>query len=371
MNSSLHESVLKISQAAELDSLRPAAVGVMAVAALLLAACQGTPGSPSLPPNEVFRSAEGIAAPFDNTPSDLTIADLPSYEPPTGAGGAIRRRIDLHTTIPERPRLEVLKYQVKQGDTLFGIAGAYGLTPETILWGNYEVLADNPHSLRPDQVLNILPVDGTYYQWAEGDSLEEVASFFGVMAREILDWPGNELGPGNAIIEPGTWLVVPGGRREFVSWRAPRITRSNPAVARIAGPGACEATYDGPIGEGFFIWPTTATSLSGYGYSSFHPGIDIAGGIGNAIYASASGVVVYAGWNNYGYGYMVVIDHGDGWQTLYAHMNQVNVGCGQGVTQGGILGGVGSSGNSTGPHLHFEMQSDSFGKVDPYGFVSP
>jgi len=287
----------------------------------------------------------------------------------------VRRKANIYTLIPERPRLEILNYIVLKGDTLFGIAEKYGLKPETILWGNYDVLQDNPHSLRPEQNLNILPINGTYYEWSAGDSMESVASFFDVEAQEIIDWPGNNILPDQNMDDPnielGTPIVIPGGRREFVTWSAPRITRSNPAVARIAGPGACGSIYSGPIGEGFFIWPTTASFLSGNGYSDFHPGIDIAGGMGSAIYASASGVVVYAGWNNYGYGYMIVIDHGDGWQTLYAHMSQVNVVCGQAAFQGNVIGGVGSSGNSSGPHLHFEMQSDLYGRVNPFSFVSP
>ncbi len=317
--------------------------------------------------------AEGAGSPGaeEGKAPILSLADLPPYSPSTDGSGSVRRNLVLHTVFPDRPRLDVQKYVVKEGDTLFGIAERFGLQAETLLWGNFEVLEDNPHSLRPGQELNILPVDGTYYQWKEGDNLEAVAGFFGVSAREILDWPGNGINPAESQIKPGTWLVVPGGKREFVTWRAPRITRANPAVASVAGPGSCGAIYNGPIGEGYFAWPTTAGFLSGYGYSSFHPGIDIAGSVGNAIYASASGVVVYAGWNNYGYGYMVVIDHGDGWQTLYAHMNDLNVGCGQSVFQGGVIGGVGSSGNSSGPHLHFEMQGDSYGKVNPYDFVSP
>lgn len=323
-------------------------------------------------------SSEAASQQGTSTPSaaqseqpDLTIADLPPYNPSPDSSGGVRRDLVLHTVLPDRPRLEVQKYIVKEGDTLFGIAEGFGLKAETLLWGNFEVLEDNPHSLRPGQELNILPIDGTYYQWKEGDSLEDVANFFGVPAREILDWPGNDINPADLQVRPGTWLVVPGGKREFVTWRAPRITRANPAVASVAGPGSCGAVYDGPIGEGYFVWPTTAGFLSGYGYSSFHPGIDIAGSMGNAIYAAASGVVVYAGWNNYGYGYMVVIDHGDGWQSLYAHMSNLNVGCGQAVFQGGVIGGVGSSGNSSGPHLHFELQSDAYGKVNPYDFVSP
>jgi murein DD-endopeptidase MepM/ murein hydrolase activator NlpD len=307
--------------------------------------------------------------------SGLSVDDLPAYSPQNQTILGITRKNEIETIFPERPRIEVMEYQVQSGDTLFGIAESFGLRPQTLLWGNYSVLQDNPHSLRPGQNLNILPVDGTYYEWRTGDNLETVAHFFSVSAQDLIDWPGNSLAQildlNNPPIEPGTWLVVPGGVREFVTWSAPRITRSNPAVAKVAGPGACGSIYDGPIGEGYFIWPTTANILSGNDYTDYHPGIDIAGSIGNAIYAAASGVVVYAGWNNYGYGYMVVLDHGDGWQTLYAHMSQVNVVCGQAAFQGNVIGGVGSSGNSTGPHLHFEMQSDVYGKVNPYNFISP
>ena len=303
------------------------------------------------------------------------IPDLPPYQWRANSGGAVSKRAEIRTTIPQRPEVGIVKYLVQQGDTLFGIAEEFGLKAETVLWGNYAILQDNPHSLRPGQELNVLPVDGTYYEWNQGDQLDAVAAFFGVSAQDIIDWLGNNLppdiDPANPGIEPGTGLIIPGGRREFVTWSAPRITRANPAVANVAGPGACGSVSDGPIGEGSFLWPTTATNLSGTPFTSYHPGIDIAGSTGNAIYASASGVVVYAGWNNYGYGLMVVIDHGDGWQTLYAHMNDVDVVCGQAVFQGNVIGGVGSTGNSTGPHLHFEMQHDVYGKVNPFGFVSP
>jgi murein DD-endopeptidase MepM/ murein hydrolase activator NlpD len=66
-------------------------------------------------------------------------------------------------------------------------------------------------------------------------------------------------------------------------------------------------------------------------------------------------VIVYAGWNDWGYGNVIVIDHGNGWQTLYAHLSQIRVGCGQSVNKGDLIGNVGSTGNSSGPHLHFEM----------------
>jgi murein DD-endopeptidase MepM/ murein hydrolase activator NlpD len=83
--------------------------------------------------------------------------------------------------------------------------------------------------------------------------------------------------------------------------------------------------------------------------------IDIAGESGNAVYAADSGVVVYSGWNNYGYGNVIVIDHGNGWQTLYGHLSEMRAGCAQSVIKGAVIGNLGSTGNSSGPHLHFEM----------------
>jgi murein DD-endopeptidase MepM/ murein hydrolase activator NlpD len=166
-------------------------------------------------------------------------------------------------------------------------------------------------------------------------------------------------------------LIVPGGRREFVSWSAPRISRENPGVAKLLGPGSCGTVMDGAVGIGAFIWPANSHSLSGYDYSasSNHRGIDISGRLGDPVYASDHGVIVYSGWNNWGYGNVIVIDHGRGWQTLYAHLSYLSVGCGDSVYAGGVIGSFGSTGNSTGPHLHFEMMNEIYGKVNPWDFL--
>ncbi len=325
-------------------------------------------------PLEALRQAPFSALAAESTSTPMAIVLGPEILPPFAGGGAeapvVQRRTQGHTEIPTRPRLDVIKYVVQQGDSLFGIAERFGLKPETVLWGNYDVLQDDPHSLQPGQELNILPVDGTAYTWNSGDGLNGVAKFFGVSAQEILDWPGNQLDPdldpGNPTIEPGTLLVVPGGFREIPTWRSPRITRSNPGVASILGPGACGAVYDGPVGTGAFAWPTPLRYLSGFDYSPSlgHPAIDIAGGTGHVITASDSGVVVYAGWNDWGYGLVVVVDHGNDWQTLYAHLSQVNVNCGSSVFQGNVVGLMGCTGNCSGSHLHFEVRYGD-------GFVNP
>jgi murein DD-endopeptidase MepM/ murein hydrolase activator NlpD len=207
--------------------------------------------------------------------------------------------------------------------------------------------------------------------------LNGVSTYYHVTPEEIINYPGNNLNAetigdwSHPNIEPGSMLIVPGGNREFVTWSAPRITRENPGVAKILGPGSCGTIVDGAVGIGTFIWPANSHIVGGYDFSpsTNHFGIDISGSLGDAIYASDNGVIVYAGWNNWGYGYVVVIDHGNGWQTLYAHMSVVSVGCGQSVYQGGVIGAFGSTGNSSGPHLHFEMRHDDYGKVNPRNFL--
>ncbi|MHC1771449.1 MAG: LysM peptidoglycan-binding domain-containing M23 family metallopeptidase [Flexilinea sp.] len=282
-----------------------------------------------------------------------------------------------HTDLPAKPRSEVIAYQVEANDTVIGIAEKYNLSPSTILWGNPYTLADNPHALTAGMTLNILPVDGVYYEWHDGDGLNGVSEVYDVTPESIINFPGNKLSAetigdySHPNITAGTWLVVPGGSREFINWSAPFITRENPAVASIYGPGACEAVMDGPLGSGVFIWPTTETWISGYDYSpeTNHRAIDIYGSLGNAVYAADAGVVVYAGWNDWGYGNVVMIDHGNGWQTLYAHLDTYNVQCGYYVFSGDVIGGVGSTGNSSGPHLHYEMRYNGVAQ-NPHNFYS-
>jgi len=302
------------------------------------------------------------------------VVGLPEFQPDMFQG--ITRGVRFHTDAASQPRMVVTKYTVVVGDTLFGIAEKFGLKPETILWGNQFVLGDNPHNIVPGQELNILPVDGAYHKWSAGDGLNAVAKFFHVTPEEIVNFPGNDLSMDTIgdfaapNIEPGAWLVIPGGSREFVSWSAPLIPRDDPSVAKVLGPGACDATVSGAVGIAVFIWPAPNHFLSGYDYApnANHAGIDVDGDEGQPVFAVDNGVVVYAGWNNWGYGNMVVINHGNGWQTLYAHLSAINVGCGQSVYQTNVIGAVGNTGRSTGPHLHFEMMYQGT-KVNPHDFL--
>jgi len=324
-------------------------------------------------------TTEGVLAAEASTPTPTAI---PAIMPAFAAGGpfyqyGISRLALIHTTIPSRPRTEIITYTVKKDDTIFGIAEMFGLKPETILWGNYYTLADNPELIHEGQELNIMPTDGVYHKWSAGEGLNGVAHGYKVAPEVIVNWSGNHLDPAtlgdysHPNIEAGTMLFVPGGYREYVTWSAPRISRDNPGVAKILGPGSCGTIVDGAVGSGSFIWPANNHWLSGFDYSpsTNHFGIDIAGQLGNAIYAADNGVVLYAGWNDWGYGNVIVIDHDGGWQTLYAHLSALNVGCGSSVLQGDVIGYFGSTGNSSGPHLHFEMLSETYGKVNPWNFL--
>lgn len=283
------------------------------------------------------------------------------------------------TIIPSRPRQQITRYVVQQGDTVFAIAEKYGLQPQTILWGNYDVLLDDPHALQTGQELTILPSDGVYWEWVKGNKggLIGFAEYFGASVEDIINSPVNNLDPAtigdyaNPNIPDGTWLFVPGGKRDFISWSAPLgVTREDPATARVLGAGACDPVVGGTVGYGAFVWPTNKHYLSGYDYSpkSNHWGIDIAGSEGEGVYAVDAGVIVYSGWNNYGYGNMLIVDHGNGWQSLYAHLSAIYRFCGQSVGQGEAIGAIGNTGRSSGAHLHFELMTPTF-KVNPWDFL--
>ena len=214
--------------------------------------------------------------------------------------------------------LEIQKYTVAKGDSVFGIAVEFKIKPETLLWANYATLNDNPDMISPGVELNIPPVDGVYYEVKDGDTLEALAGRFDVKPDDILLWPGNHLDMADPKLTPGEYVLAPGGHREFKQWIVPMVWRPKSGTLKnILGPGGCDVT-GGAYGGGAFVWPAGNHYLSGNDFWSGHRGIDIAAGMGAGIYASDTGAVVYAGPIGGGYGNMVMIDHGNGYQTLYA-----------------------------------------------------
>ena len=328
-------------------------VAVLGVTVGALALGAGAAAAPEVAPNVSLRASATAENP---------VADFPLF-----AGGGlvlyqqrsdVIRQADPYTVIPNRPRRGVIEYTVQPGDVLFTIASRFNVSPESILWNNQDALNNDPHKILPGTVLVIPPVSGIIHTIKDGDTLESVAAEYKVTVEAItidgVQW--NNLLEGR-LPPAGSTLIVPGGQREFKGWEPPRVTRATSSGPSAPALGACaDVSGGGLAGSGSFIWPVNNHWVGGYNYSLWHRGLDLAGRRGDPVYAADSGFVVYAGWSPVGYGNLIVIEHANGWQTWYGHLNQIFVTCGQDVWQGSTIGAVGSTGNSTGPHLHFETR---------------
>lgn len=306
-----------------------------------------------------------LSFPSQSSSGNQSISSMPDYSPDK-TYESVERSANPDTVLPAGSRDNVVEYEVESGDSLFGIAEEYEIEPETILYANYDVLNDDPHMISVGDKLKIPPVDGILYEWQQYDTLEEVASRYYVTVDDILLYTGNDLDITNPVIEPGTYIMIPGGYRDLVqTWVVSVTAGTNSGVtAKIDGPGSCTPS-GGYYGTMSFVWPTPYYGqISGNDYWSGHQGIDAMCYEGDSIFASDSGVVIYSGSISGGYGIMVAIDHQNGYVTLYAHLSSVAVTCGQSVMQGATIGYCGSTGNSTGAHLHFEVRLDD-------GFVNP
>jgi LysM repeat protein len=277
----------------------------------------------------------------------------------------LMRLVNPKTTIPERANEYVTTYTVQTGDSIFGIARDYKVKPESVLWANMKTLQGDPQMISVGLNLNIPPVDGVYYQWKDGDTLDAIAGKFKVDPQAIILWPGNKLDLTNPVIVPGQFVMIPGGKDEFKEWVIPIPFKEKSGTSSISD--QCSITPGMYWGTGLFIWPTVSGFISGNDYWDGHRGIDIGSNEGDSVWAADSGVVVYAGQKSGGYGIVVIIEHDTTYHTfhtVYAHLNSTAVSCGQIVNQGQVIGYSGNTGNSTGPHLHFEIREDG-------GFVNP
>ena len=246
----------------------------------------------------------------------------------------------------------IVLYTVQAGDTVYGLAKRFGLKPETIIWAN-EALIGQPDRLRVGQVLRILPVDGAYHVVQSGDTLYALARRFGVTVEAIVHCPYNHL-PDPDRLRVGTSLVIPGAKG---GGGVPRLLH-----------------YQGPIpadalqGTGSYIWPLRGRITQRF--HKGHPGLDIGAPKGTPVRAVDSGFVIQAAWDDSGYGNCIVIEHGNGVRTLYAHLSAYSVSAGESVEKGQVIGEVGSSGRATGPHLHLEFIVQGEWK-DPLLFLPP
>jgi murein DD-endopeptidase MepM/ murein hydrolase activator NlpD len=267
----------------------------------------------------------------------------------------ISRVADTHTILPEKKRDSISEYVVEAGDSVFSISKQFKIKPETILWANEDLLQDNPNDLSVGQKLKIPAEDGVIYKWKKNDTIQGIALKFKADPERILTWPDNNLDLADPKIESGALVMIPGGSRELKTWVVPTYWRANSGATRGINSG-CDTSGGSAFGSGSFVWPTASRLVSGNDFWSGHLGLDIGAPMGAPVYAADSGVVVYSAGIGGGYGLMVMIDHGNGFHTLYAHLSTLVARCGTNVAQGQTIAYSGSTGNSTGPHLHFEIR---------------
>jgi murein DD-endopeptidase MepM/ murein hydrolase activator NlpD len=260
---------------------------------------------------------------------------------------------DLSTSVSEEVQKfrggEITVHTVTDGETLSSIAQKYGLKVETIAWEND---IDQKAKLKPGQELRILPVDGVRHKVQRGETIYSIAKKYGLEdeaeAQAIVNYPFNEFKNYETFeLAVGQTILVPNGikPRDTV---LPGIPRPTFSATLTPDAGSVTAT-------GAFVWPAAGKITQGFSF--FHKAFDIANRAGGPILAADSGTVIVAGWpDNSGYGNRVMIDHGNGYVTLYGHMSVIQVQVGQKVQRGNVIGQMGSTGRSTGTHCHFEVR---------------
>lgn len=266
--------------------------------------------------------------------------------------------IDTVTKESDKPRRDVVEYVVEGGDTLSSIAKKFSNEKLGIEIDSESIAYLNGFStskvLRPGDKIKIPPVSGVIVTVRSGDTIYSLAKKYGLpSAQPIVDWTYNTFVDDEKFtLAVGQTLVIPGGEppAETPSLRAPRRVNTTPFAA----------------GNGQFSWPTSG--IISQNFSWYHTGVDVANGSGTPVTAADSGRVVSVLYQNFGYGYHVIVDHGNGYQTLYGHLSTISVAEGENVGRGQQIGLMGSTGRSTGPHLHFEVRrSGTFN--NPLGFL--
>jgi murein DD-endopeptidase MepM/ murein hydrolase activator NlpD len=248
----------------------------------------------------------------------------------------------------QRPEHRLITYTVQPNDTPIGIAEQFGIKPETLLGGN-AFLSEEASALQPGNVLTILPLDGLLHDVLPGDTLEGLSQLYSVSVENIIQYEPNNLEFPYRLY-PDTQILVPGATRVVWFWSAPQLP-SRSSTSDSIGSGIVAQVQ----GTGVFIWPVNYRRITqNYWYG--HPAIDIGLPEGTAVVASDTGTVTWAGWNVYGYGNLIVVNHGNGYETYYAHLSGINAFPGQVVNQGQLIGYSGNTGRSSGPHLHFEIR---------------
>jgi murein DD-endopeptidase MepM/ murein hydrolase activator NlpD len=253
-----------------------------------------------------------------------------------------------HTFQTTPPNHNFQTYVVERGDTPNIIASKFNISAETLLGGN-PWLSQESNQLRAGTELIILPIDGVLHTVGPGETVESIAELYEIPVEEIIAYESNSL-EFPYRLQPETEILVPGARIGQFYWTAPK---------EVAGSGGQQWAVRG---TGTYVWPVTGRCVTNF-YWYGHPGLDVALAIGSPVVASDRGTVTWASWASgpyFDYGNLIVINHGNGYETLYAHLNGINVYPGQVVEQGQYIGASGNTGRSSGPHLHFEIRYNDF-----------
>lgn len=272
--------------------------------------------------------------------------------------------------MPVREQIE--SYTVRNGDTIWSIASRFGLEPSTIVWANSLTNAD---VLVIGQPLTIPPMNGVIHRVVDGDTLAAIAERYGVKPEQIAAFAPNGLGGGSSPLL-GTDLVIPGGTPPappppIIAEPAQSDPVVNAGSATGVAPTATPAAGTRAVGS--FIWPATGALTTyfgdnpGYYGPGGHNGLDIANALGTPLLAADGGVVTFAGWQG-GLGYAIAVDHENGFVTWYGHASSLAVSTGTRVARGDVVAYMGSTGNSTGSHLHFIIVRNGV-YVDPLAYL--
>lgn len=281
-------------------------------------------------------------------------------------------------------RTETAEYTVQSGDTVATIARNFGVNVGTVIWANN---LSRAAAIKPGQTLRIPPVSGVFHVVKRGETISQLANKYKIDAAAIAERNG-----GTTTLVPGKEILIPGGTplsTVAVTTPKPAATRQGTVradvpLSRITNKAVDiyqelvntpSDTRDKPEDKApvavkqatKLLWPTDLRIITQY-YGWNHTGIDVDGHYQHAIYASESGVVRQAGWNNGGYGLQILIDHGNGFQTRYAHASKMFVKVGDTVKRGEVIAMVGTTGRSTGTHLHYEVYLNGK-RVNPLSYT--
>lgn len=251
-------------------------------------------------------------------------------------------------------RDRVIEYVVQEGDTVSTIAEKFGISVDTIRWQNNLPSRD---SIKVGQTLEILPVTGVSHKVVKGDTVYSIAKKYDVDPQAIVNYPFNVFVNDETFeLAIGQEIIVPDGiKPEEVQWSpVARVRQVTPDAGTV-------------VASGSFVWPTQGSISQNYAW--YHRAIDIANKAAPPVLAADAGRVVLAGWpDGYGYGNRIIIDHENGTRTLYAHLSKIYVASGQTVKRGDAIGQMGSTGRSTGIHLHFEVIQNGV-QINPLGVL--